>query len=168
MSVYLKSGEVYVASHPGSDSVKVGLSKDLDRRVKSFKNQRGDGATVFYAVKVLDVYWIEKTAHRLLRPWRTNSEWYQCSPLFAAIAVDRARQFWITSRSDYSKLYCRLAPQHQLDRIGRLIHDVRELQQLEWRSETTKRRIQKLEKAISLGERSRGKLTIRVKAWRAA
>lgn len=83
---------VYVITRSGG-MVKVGLSRNAQRRLSGLQVATPDELALFHCERVADIA-AATTAERLaldwLAPWHVSGEWFECRPELARIAVRAA------------------------------------------------------------------------------
>lgn len=82
---------VYVIA-AGSDAVKIGIAKDVQRRMKELQTGHYHRLSVFRQIACLsrcEAFAIENRAHKLLAANALEGEWFSVSPDVAAAAVER-------------------------------------------------------------------------------
>ncbi len=88
--MYVNAGKVYVFQNRGG-VVKVGCSKDVERRKRTLETQSGSNATKFYHTENCSNYHkVESAAHKILKEFRVVGEWFNCDFEIAVKAVDAA------------------------------------------------------------------------------
>lgn len=87
----MKTAHVYVAGEPGSGRVKVGHTYNIRTRASSLGTRfTAPDLCIYFSRKVRGAPIAEYMAHRFLSRYELGYEWFSCSPIEAALAVNRA------------------------------------------------------------------------------
>lgn len=86
---------VYVIGIVGQPLVKVGMTASPELRLHGAipGASRYVNKAIFYTRRTYHARWVESVAHRLLRRFRAQGEWFRCEPWYAALVVTRAFEF---------------------------------------------------------------------------
>lgn len=76
------------------DFVKIGMSRDPEKRAAELRTGAAQGVSVFYTRKFPNeatARKVERRAHALLHPFRQSGEWFNCSPARARLTVSKVK-----------------------------------------------------------------------------
>lgn len=86
---------IYVLGRPGESLCKVGVSFEPERRAIHMQRETGRQMHVYFMCQShVRPRLLERTVHAMLEKYRSplGVEWFHCSPLRAALALEKVRQ----------------------------------------------------------------------------